>query len=224
MFFVFLFDHNKERYLQIRRDRFFLGTAILIIVKFMFKKFQFPMNIFMVFEKVSPIVYTSSVLTPNHYVCFVTAKNYNQINYFLKNELFYNFSMLSEISAIDTSNFSDIIPDIDCFFEKNRFLKYSIYYFYTTKIRLTLVTSLENACKEVSIDNLYTNANWLERELSEMFGVTQKLKNDQRILLLDYSKDESPMIKEFPTEGYKDVYYSFFENQLIYLNNEFVEL
>jgi NADH:ubiquinone oxidoreductase subunit C len=57
-----------------------------------------------------------------------------------------------------------------------------------------------------------------------MFGVTQKLKNDQRILLLDYSKDESPMIKEFPTEGYKDVYYSFFENQLIYLNNEFVEL
>lgn len=182
------------------------------------------MNIFMVFEKVTPIVYTSSVLTPNHYVCFVDAKSYGQINYFLKNELFYNFSMLSEISAIDTLKFSDIIPNIDNFFYKNRFLKYSIYYFYTTKIRLTLVTSLDNAYKEVSIDTLYMNANWLEREVCEMFGFTQKIKNDQRILLLDYSKEENPMVKEFPTEGYKDVYYSFFENQLIYLNNEFVEL
>jgi len=57
-----------------------------------------------------------------------------------------------------------------------------------------------------------------------MFGVNYAFKSDQRLLLLDYSKNETPMIKDFPTEGYTDIYYNFFEHQLTYLNNEFVEL
>jgi NADH:ubiquinone oxidoreductase subunit C len=57
-----------------------------------------------------------------------------------------------------------------------------------------------------------------------MFGVNYAFKNDQRLLLLDYSKNETPMVKDFPVEGYTDIYYNFFEHQLTYLNNEFVEL
>ena len=57
-----------------------------------------------------------------------------------------------------------------------------------------------------------------------MFGVNYNFKNDQRIVLLDYSRNETPMIKDFPTEGYNDIFFNFFENQLTYLNHEFVEL
>lgn len=190
----------------------------------MFKKYQFPMNIFIVFEKVKPIVYTSNVLTPNHYVCFIQAKDYYPINQFLKNELFYNFSMLTDISAIDTLKFNKILPEIDAHFNNNRFIVYNIYYFYKTKIRITLVVNSFESLKFKSIEKIYKNSSWLEREVSEMFGVKYTLKRDQRILLLDYARDDKPMLKEYPTEGYRDIYYSFFENQLVYLNNEFVEL
>jgi NADH:ubiquinone oxidoreductase subunit C len=57
-----------------------------------------------------------------------------------------------------------------------------------------------------------------------MFNVNYCLKNDQRVLLLDYSRNEYPMLKDFPCEGYSDIYYNFFDNQLSYINHEFTEL
>jgi NADH:ubiquinone oxidoreductase subunit C len=57
-----------------------------------------------------------------------------------------------------------------------------------------------------------------------MFGVSFLNKKDSRPLLLDYSRNEFPMLKDFPTEGYYDIYYNFFENKLAYIQNEFIEL
>jgi NADH:ubiquinone oxidoreductase subunit C len=49
-------------------------------------------------------------------------------------------------------------------------------------------------------------------------------KKDIRNLMLEYSKNEYPMLKEFPCEGHFDVYYDLFEDQLQYVESEFVEL
>ena len=55
-----------------------------------FKKYQFPINLFLVFEKLNPvIVYTSQVLTPNHYVCFINKNWFYSIKYFLKKWNFF---------------------------------------------------------------------------------------------------------------------------------------
>ena len=32
------------------------------------------------------------------------------------------------------------------------------------------------------------------------------------------------MLKDFPTEGFYEIYFDFFENKLQYIKNEFVEL
>ena len=219
--FVTILIENLHQFL----DRFFLGTAIFKLkVWLMYKKYQFPLNIFIVFEKITPIIYTSDVLTPNHYVCFIPLKWFYGINQFLKNELFYNFSTLMEISAIDTLKYSKILPKIDTILVDNRFFVFNIYYLYLTKIRLTFILNSNGTNNITSIENLYKNANWLERETSEMFGINYTLKKDQRILLLDYSKSENPLLKDFPTEGYMDIYYNFFENQLSYIQHEFIEL
>lgn len=188
----------------------------------LFKKYQFPINMFLVFEKINPILYSSENLTPNHYVCFISNSWYYALNLFLKKELFYNFSTLIEISAIDTIKYSEFIPNKELFNLKSRFLIYNIYYFYWIKVRLTFMqfTNL----KLNSIDKIYKNANWLEREVSEMFGIQYTDKKDNRSLLLDYSRNEFPMLKDFPTEGYYEIYYDFFENKLQYVRNEFVEL
>jgi NADH:ubiquinone oxidoreductase subunit C len=57
-----------------------------------------------------------------------------------------------------------------------------------------------------------------------MYGVYFLNKKDARKLLLDYSKIENPMLKDFGTEGVQDCFYSFFEEQVITSAAEVVEL
>jgi NADH:ubiquinone oxidoreductase subunit C len=64
----------------------------------------------------------------------------------------------------------------------------------------------------------------LERETSEMFGVNFYNKKDIRKLLLDYSKLENPLLKDFSVEGVSEVFYDFFEDQVVFINNDSVEL
>jgi NADH-quinone oxidoreductase subunit C len=125
------------------------------------------------------------------------------------------------MSAIDTLKYSSFFSENELI-KKNRFMLYNIYYTYFFKVRLTILTSVSN--KIQSIENLFKNANWLEREVSEMYGIQFLNKKDTRSLLLDYSKNEFPMLKDFPTEGISDIYYNFFENKLVYVKNELIEL
>lgn len=57
-----------------------------------------------------------------------------------------------------------------------------------------------------------------------MYGIFFNNKKDQRKLLLDYSTFENPLKKDFPLEGHKQVFFSFFENQVITQNNKFIEI
>jgi len=57
-----------------------------------------------------------------------------------------------------------------------------------------------------------------------MFRVTYSQKTDSRRLLLDYSKQENPLLKDYPVEGYNDVFYSLFEDQVVFNNSTVVEL
>lgn len=57
-----------------------------------------------------------------------------------------------------------------------------------------------------------------------MYQIKFNFKRDSRPLLLDYSKNESPLLKDFPSEGVNDIYYNFFENKLNFLRNDFIEL
>jgi len=57
-----------------------------------------------------------------------------------------------------------------------------------------------------------------------MFKINYSHKTDIRRLLLDYTKQEHPLLKDFPTEGFNDVYYNFFEDQVVYTKNTVVEL
>lgn len=97
---------------------------------------------------------------------------------------------------------------------------------YYLKLRLTVVTFFNFNKSEAitSIDNIYKNASWLERELGEMFNVPFSFKKDMRKLLLDYSKNEAPMLKNFNSDGVSDVFYNFFEDQVTFHSNDLIEL
>jgi NADH:ubiquinone oxidoreductase subunit C len=188
-------------------------------------KYKFPLNLFIVFEHTPSIVYTSEVLTTNHYVCFITSQWYFGLNTFIKNDCLINSNFLIEMSSIDTLKYNNILPEIEIL-KKNRLLSYNMYYIYFNKIRLTFMyTYSHNTFNKLqSLDNLYPNSNWLERETSEMFNIIYFNKQDSRSLLLDYSSNDYPMLKDFPTEGLTELYYDFFDQHLHYVSIEHIEL
>ena len=192
----------------------------------MYKKYIFPINIFIVFEKLNTNIWTSKLVKPNNFFFIAENNWFYLINIFFKQELFFCNSTLIESSAIDSLKFNQINENLELFFKKNRIIIFYSYYFYTLKLKLNIIL-LYNFLKKTkinSIDKLYKNSNWLERETSEMFGVNYINKKDIRKLLLDYTKIENPLLKDFPVEGYSEAFYDFFEDQVIFLNNDSVEL
>jgi NADH:ubiquinone oxidoreductase subunit C len=141
----------------------------------------------------------------------------------LKYETATSLSFLVESTAIDTYNYGLFEKDEDYDFELPRLLRIDNYYSLSTHVRYTLLESVTTKALH-SATYIFKNAIWLERELTEMYNVVIKTKNDSRNLLLDYSTTDSPMLKTHPAEGYVDIYYDFFRDQLCYVNHDYVEL
>ena len=66
-----------------------------------------------------------------------------------------------------------------------------------------------------SITELFLNANWLEREISELHGIFFLGKKDLRNLMLPYGDTSAPMRKSFPSVGVKEIFYDSVTDLLI---------
>lgn len=66
-----------------------------------------------------------------------------------------------------------------------------------------------------SIAELFPAANWLEREVAELHGISFFGKKDLRNLLLQYGDSTAPFTKSFPTIGVKELFYSPVKDTLI---------
>jgi len=181
---------------------------------------KFPIQIFIIFEKIKIQTWTSKSNLPNNYFIHLPKKWLFNIYNLFKFELFFWNSSLTDLSAIDYSNFNDK-SNSNNFFLKDGFVLFFLYYFFFLKIKLNITVSFKPFSKESlkSIDLIYFNANWLEREASEMFGINFIFKKDLRKLLLDYSGVDNPLIKNYPSEGFLDIFYNFFEDQVLLTTN-----
>lgn len=66
-----------------------------------------------------------------------------------------------------------------------------------------------------SISEVFPNAGWLEREVSELHGVVFTNKKDLRNLMLQYGDTTVPFQKASPTIGYKEVFYDSVTDVLV---------
>jgi len=190
-----------------------------------YKKYTLPLSIFVVFENINPVIWTSESFYPNSYIMYLNKSWFYSLNIFFKNEVFLSNSTLLENSATDNKKNLDFLNKFQFFF-KNRILLFYVYFFFTLKVKIMLFTTYNNnnLNKIPSIDKIFKSASWLERETGEMFRISYLNKIDTRRLLLDYSKQENPLLKDYPVEGFNDAFYSFFEDQVVYNNSTVVEL
>jgi NADH-quinone oxidoreductase subunit C len=62
---------------------------------------------------------------------------------------------------------------------------------------------------------VYPAANWLEREVSELNGVSFAGKKDLRNLMLQYGDASNPFKKSFPSIGLKEMYYDPIKDTIV---------
>jgi len=72
-----------------------------------------------------------------------------------------------------------------------------------------------------SLTSIFPSANWMEREVYDMYGVNFKNHPDLRRILTDYGFEGHPLRKDFPLTGHIEVRYSEENSKVI---NEPVKL
>lgn len=185
--------------------------------------YKFPFQLFIILEKMPVTFFTSEALTSNHYVMFIPKMWKTSLLATLKFETTTNLSLLVESTMIDTYNYNLFSKDDDYSIELSRMLRFDNYYSIFNRVRYTTIETATNKGL-YSSSTFFKNATWLEREFLEMYGATINTIYDTRNLLLEYSFTDNPMLKTYPTEGFVDIYYDFFRDQLCYVNHDYVEL
>ena len=127
-----------------------------------------------------------------------------QVLLFLKNNSSTKFKQLVDITAVD-------YPE-----NNERFKLVYLLLSHESNNRIILTFFINE--KEIipSITEIFPSANWMEREVFEMYGIKFKNHPDLRRILTDYNFEGFPLRKDFPLTGHNEVRYSESEKKVVY--------
>ncbi len=146
----------------------------------------------------------SSDIKHNHLYLNIEVEDLNEVLLFLKNNSSTKFRQLIDITAVD-------YPE-----EKNRFNLIYLLLSHEFNNRIILNYSINENEIIPSITEIFPSANWMEREVFDMYGIKFKNHPDLRRILTDYNFDGFPLRKDFPLTGHNEVRYSEEEKKVIY--------
>jgi NADH-quinone oxidoreductase subunit C len=86
----------------------------------------------------------------------------------------------------------------------------------TRNHRIRVRVSTDEATPVPSVTGLWPVANWLEREVFDLYGVIFEGHNDLRRILTDYGFRGHPFRKDFPLTGYVELRYSEEQKRVVY--------
>ena len=123
---------------------------------------------------------------------------------FLKSNENCKFKQLIDIAGVD-------YPE-----NEKRFELIYLFLSHENNIRIKLLTKFEMDQTINSITKIFPSANWMEREVFDMYGIKFKNHPDLRRILTDYGFKGHPLRKDFPLTGFNEVRYSEKDKKVIY--------
>lgn len=119
-----------------------------------------------------------------------------------------NSSVLNPIQSLDFFSYQDSLST-------THLLCY-VFFLPNLGTSLTLLTTAGRSKTWIpSIEDLFFNFWWLEREVSELSGVFFFSKGDSRNLLLEFGNFSKPLLKQFPVFGLVEFFFSSLTNSLV---------
>ena len=159
-------------------------------------------------EKIINSELTSKVKSSNikHNQIYLNIEESDLINVimFLKNNNNTKFKQLIDITAVD-------YPDND-----RRFKLVYLLLSHENNQRLVINFTIKENEVVNSLTSIFPAANWVEREVFDMYGIEFKDHPDLRRILTDYDFQGFPLRKDFPLTGHNEVRYSEDKKKVIY--------
>ena len=130
--------------------------------------------------------------------------NLIEVIIFLKTHSSTKFKQLIDITAVD-------YPERD-----KRFKMVYLLLSHEKNSRIKIEFDIKEGEILSSLTSIFPSANWMEREVFDMYGVEFKDHPDLRRILTDYGFKGHPLRKDFPLTGHNEVRYSEEDKKVIY--------
>ena len=134
----------------------------------------------------------------------IDAEDILDVILFLKNNEDSSFKQLIDITAVD-------YPENE---KRFKLVYLLLSHEFNTRILINCFIN-ENEIPP-SLTKIYPSANWMEREVFDMYGISFKNHPDLRRILTDYGFEGYPLRKDFPLTGHNEVRYSEEEKKVVY--------
>jgi len=128
----------------------------------------------------------SSKIRFNQLTIEVEIGDINKTILFLKTNKKCKFRQLIDITAVD-------YPE-----KERRFKLVYLLLSHENNLRIIINSNIKEKTTVPSITKIFPSANWMEREVFDMYGITFKDHPDLRRILTDYEFEGYPLRKDFP--------------------------
>ncbi len=146
----------------------------------------------------------SSIIKNNELLVETEEAELLDVVQFLKSHEKCKFRQLIDIAGVD-------YPE-----NEKRFELIYLFLSHEHNLRIKLLIKFQINETIVSLTKIFPSANWMEREVFDMYGVKFKNHPDLRRILTDYGFKGHPLRKDFPLTGFNEVRYSEKEKKVIY--------
>ena len=146
----------------------------------------------------------SSIIENNELLIETEETELLDVVQFLKSNENCKFRQLVDIAGVD-------YPE-----NEKRFELVYLFLSHELNLRIKLLIKFQINQTIVSLTKIFPSANWMEREVFDMYGVKFKNHPDLRRILTDYGFKGHPLRKDFPLTGFNEVRYSEKEKKVIY--------
>ena len=146
----------------------------------------------------------NSVISNEELLIEIKYNDLVEVIQFLKSNENCKFKQLIDIAGVD-------YPE-----NEKRFELIYLFLSHENNTRIKLLTKFEIDQTINSITKIFPSANWMEREVFDMYGIKFKNHPDLRRILTDYGFKGHPLRKDFPLTGFNEVRYSEKDKKVIY--------
>jgi NADH-quinone oxidoreductase subunit C len=122
------------------------------------------------------------------------------------------FEQLIDLCGVDYSTYKDRPWDGQRFCVVSHLLSVSMNW----RVRMKVFCPVDDMPTVASLSEVWSSANWFEREAFDLFGIIFEGHLDLRRILTDYGFIGHPFRKDFPTAGHVEMRYDPEQKRVIY--------
>jgi len=163
-------------------------------------------------DTVLGVMVTSSVVRLQELTVEVAADDYFQAAMLLRDHPDCRFEQMVDLCGVDYSTYRDQVADGPRFCVVLHLLSVTL----NQRMRLKVYAPDDLSPVVSSVCDVWSAANWFEREAFDLYGIIFEGHDDLRRILTDYGFIGHPFRKDFPLSGHVEMRYDAEQKRVVY--------